>query len=71
MRGAVLPLPNTSSYRGAYLSTEYVFLAWYLFKHMDDFISLELVNTVQLLQEIYQYDFKIWMSTLGCLCSSS
>jgi hypothetical protein len=29
MRGAILPFPHTSSWRGVYLSIGYVFMAWY------------------------------------------
>jgi len=35
MCGALPSLPHTSSWRGAYLSTGYVFRAWYLVKHME------------------------------------
>jgi hypothetical protein len=37
MRGAILPLPNTSSWCSAKLRTGYVFIVWYLVKHKDNF----------------------------------
>jgi len=37
MRGAISPFHNTSSWHGAWLSTGYVFMAWYLVKHRDNF----------------------------------
>jgi hypothetical protein len=40
MHGAVSPFPHTSSWRGAYLSTKYIFMVWYLFKHRDNFAIL-------------------------------
>jgi hypothetical protein len=33
LRGAIPPLPSTSSWRNVLLSTEYVFMTWYLVKH--------------------------------------
>jgi hypothetical protein len=39
MRGAIPPLPNTSSWRGAYLSKRYVLTVWRLVKHRDNFTS--------------------------------
>jgi hypothetical protein len=42
MRGVIIPLPNTSSWRGALLRTSYVFMAWYLVKHRDNFIFTDL-----------------------------
>jgi len=38
MCGAIPPLPSTSSWRDAYLSNGYVFMAWYLVNHRDSFI---------------------------------
>jgi hypothetical protein len=35
MRGTIPSLPNTSSWRGAYLNSEYFFTAWYLVKHRE------------------------------------
>jgi hypothetical protein len=37
MNGAIPPFPHTSSWRGAWSSIEYVFMAWYLVKHRDSF----------------------------------
>jgi hypothetical protein len=37
MRAAIPPLPNTSSWYGAQLSTGYFFTVWYLVKHRDNF----------------------------------
>jgi len=39
MRGTVPPLPNTCSWRGAYLSI-YVFMRWCLVKHMGFIFTL-------------------------------
>jgi hypothetical protein len=33
MTGVIPPLPLRYSWRGAYLSNEYVFTAWYMAKH--------------------------------------
>jgi hypothetical protein len=35
MHRAIIPLPPTSSWRGTWLNTEYVFMASYLVKHRD------------------------------------
>jgi hypothetical protein len=37
MRGIVTPILHLSSRRGAYLSTEYVLIAWHLVKKQDNF----------------------------------
>jgi hypothetical protein len=37
IRGAIPPFPHVSSWRGAHFSTGYVFVAWYLVKHRDNF----------------------------------
>jgi len=37
MRGPIPPFSHTSSRCSAYLSTEYIFIAWYLVKHRDNF----------------------------------
>jgi hypothetical protein len=37
MLGAIPPLLHTSSWRGAYLSVGYVYMAWYLVKPRDNF----------------------------------
>jgi len=38
MLGAIPHLPHTSSWSGDYVSTEYIFMARYLVKHVDNFI---------------------------------
>jgi hypothetical protein len=35
VRGAIPSLPHTSLWRGAWLNTGYVFVAWYLVQHRD------------------------------------
>jgi hypothetical protein len=42
MCGAIHPLPHTS-WHGAKISTEYVFIAWYLVKH-SDFIIYHIIH---------------------------
>jgi hypothetical protein len=37
MHGAIPPFPNMSSWRGAGLSTGYIFMTWYLIKHRENF----------------------------------
>jgi hypothetical protein len=40
MHGTTPPVPHTSSWCGAYLSTGYIFMAWYLVKARDNFYNL-------------------------------
>jgi len=49
MRGAMSPFSHTSSCRGAYLSTGYVFMAWYLDNPRDNFTFTYVYNSVILL----------------------
>jgi hypothetical protein len=38
MHEVILPFYHTSSWRRAQLSTEYIFIAWYLIKHRDSLL---------------------------------
>jgi hypothetical protein len=53
MHGAITPLPNTSSWRGAKLNNGYVFMVWYLVKHRDNFAYLYLSWNVDLIKAYY------------------
>jgi hypothetical protein len=37
MCGTIPPLPHMSAWHGAWLSTGYIFMVWYLLKHRDNF----------------------------------
>jgi len=66
MCGAIPQLPHTSSGCGAYLSTGYVFLAWYLVKHRDmftfSFSKAETVEYFKILPQLVSEGIREWNS---------
>jgi hypothetical protein len=60
MRGAIPPLPHTSSGRCAYLSMGHVLIVWYLVKRRDNFTlttTTAVIIMVKMLMEILMVRF--------------
>jgi hypothetical protein len=66
MHGVIPPLPNTSSWGGAYLSKRYVLMVWCLVKHSDDFISVYLIfHELNSIRKVLQTKI-VHLNTLSC-----
>jgi len=58
--GTVCPLSLASSWHGAYFSTGYIFMAWYLVKHMIFFIFTFTFITMLIPPHLTSFFTQLW-----------